>query len=230
MPERAIIVRVMRYKPGIIDPQRFENHEIVIDEERTVLDCLETIRTNLDTSILFRHSCHHSSCGTCAMIINGVERLACITKIGDIEGNVIALEPLRGFPPAGDLVRNMNGFFNYYPEPYNYIRHSEILPPAAPLLEIKEFLRFENCIECGACVSACPVTGKKGDFMGPASLAAIGRELEKSPERSDELIALAGGERGERLCERALRCSKVCPMGVYPAMHIENLRKKRINA
>jgi len=36
---------------------------------------------------------------------------------------------------------------------------------------------------------------------------------------------MAANKNGERLCERALNCSRVCPTGVYPARHIADLRR-----
>jgi succinate dehydrogenase/fumarate reductase-like Fe-S protein len=56
-------------------------------------------------------------------------------------------------------------------------------------------------------------------------LAAVNNELKKSPQNSEGLLSLAGSERGERLCERAVNCSRVCPNKVYPARHIADLRK-----
>ena len=61
--------------------------------------------------------------------------------------------------------------------------------------------------------------------MGPAVLAAINCERQKSPQNEKVLLSLAGSERGERLCDRALNCSRVCPTGVYPARHIADLRR-----
>ena len=90
---------------------------------------------------------------------------------------------------------------------------------------IRHFSRFENCIECGACVSACPVSHQNATFIGPAVLAALNCELQKAPQGAKDLVAVAGSKRGEHLCERALNCSRVCPTGVYPARHIADLRR-----
>ena len=84
--------------------------------------------------------------------------------------------------------------------------------------------QFEDCIECGACVSACPVDKAQPGFMGPAALAAANAQRRKHPADEPALLALAGSERGEARCERALRCSQVCPTGVYPARHIMELQ------
>jgi succinate dehydrogenase/fumarate reductase-like Fe-S protein len=61
--------------------------------------------------------------------------------------------------------------------------------------------------------------------MGPAAMAAINNELTKSPEKRNELLDLAGSDQGERWCERAIACSRVCPTRVAPAKHIADLRK-----
>jgi succinate dehydrogenase / fumarate reductase iron-sulfur subunit len=66
----------------------------------------------------------------------------------------------------------------------------------------------------------------EGDFMGPAALAALNREYQKTPHRQAALLALAGGERGERWCASHLKCSRVCPTAVYPARHIMDLRRR----
>ena len=94
------------------------------------------------------------------------------------------------------------------------------LPPG-----IKQFTRFENCIECGACVSACPVNQKNKKFIGPAALSAINVEIGKNTEKDEAPIALAASKRGVTLCKQALNCSRVCPTRVYPARHIEDLRR-----
>jgi succinate dehydrogenase / fumarate reductase iron-sulfur subunit len=62
--------------------------------------------------------------------------------------------------------------------------------------------------------------------MGPAALAAYGRELEKHPEREAELLPQIDTPDGVWACDRALQCSAVCPLGVYPAKHIAILQRK----
>jgi succinate dehydrogenase / fumarate reductase iron-sulfur subunit len=64
------------------------------------------------------------------------------------------------------------------------------------------------------------------DFQGPAVLAGVNRERLNRTESDRSLLALAGGKRGVWRCQRALECSRVCPTGVYPARHIQELRNK----
>jgi succinate dehydrogenase / fumarate reductase iron-sulfur subunit len=221
---RKITFKILRYKPGIIDPARFHHYRLTVGSHATVLDCLEQIRLRQDHTLMYRHSCHHASCGTCGCIINGVEALACTTPIDQFESDPVILTPLQGFPRVGDLAVDLTPLFKDLSSQWSGL---EPLPqPSSDATADATPTKFENCIECGSCVSVCPAVQENSQFMGPASLAAINREMIKNPEQSKKLLALAKGERGERHCRRHLACSKVCPTGVYPARHIADIRKK----
>ena len=84
MPTRKITFKILRYKPGHIDPPRYQEFTIEIAPDKSVLDGLEQIRREQDNTLMYRHSCHHSACGTCACRINGEEKLTCITKIDEL--------------------------------------------------------------------------------------------------------------------------------------------------
>jgi succinate dehydrogenase / fumarate reductase iron-sulfur subunit len=230
MSQTTITFRIFRYRAGDPGSERFEETTLPVDETTTVLDALEMFHGK-DRTLMVRHSCHHGSCGTCASRINGRERLACLTRVLDLETPVITVEPLNKFRKVGDLVVDPADFFREYPSDWQTLRRSEANPDAKPPQELAGYLRLENCIECGACVSACPVE----DFLGPAVLAGLNRERinreqindppAESPEHDKSLLELAGGERGVWKCQRALECSRVCPTGVYPARHIQELRR-----
>jgi len=222
---KTVTFRIVRYKPNRIDPPRYQDFFLQTEPDMSVLDALEKIRLEQDNTLMYRHSCHHSSCGTCACKINGQERLTCITKISDLEDDIIILSPLEGFKPSGDLVVDVTRFYIDYSEDWHYLKRAERMKSTQLPAGIKHFTRFENCIECGACISTCPVTHNSNAFIGPAVLAAVNNELKKSPEKSEGLLSMAGSKRGERLCERSVNCSRVCPNKVYPARHIADLRK-----
>jgi succinate dehydrogenase / fumarate reductase iron-sulfur subunit len=225
MSVSKVTFRILRYKPDRIDPPRFQDFPLQIEPDMSVLDALEKIRLKQDNTLMYRHSCHHSSCGTCACRINGEERLTCITRLADLEGDIITLTPLEGFKPVGDLVVDMTRLYNDYSENWSYLRPSETVNSTRQPSEIKEFTRFENCIECGSCISACPVTHSGNTFVGPAVLAAVNSEVKRSPHYSSDLLALAGSSRGVRMCERAVNCSRRCPNKVYPAKQIADLQR-----
>lgn len=225
MTTRTVEFSIFRYKPGHIDLPRFQSFELDVDDGITVLDALERIRLTRDGSLLYRHSCHHSSCGTCACVINGEERLACTTQVLDLGTDRVKLEPLRGFERLGDLAVRMEAFYRDIEPAWSCLKPAQ---PAttAPVEPGAGLLRFEECIECGCCVAACPATRSHPEFMGPAALAAVHNEISKNMPAADALLHIAGSERGERWCERALACSRVCPTGVYPARHIAELRRE----
>ena len=225
MASKEITFKILRYKPGVIDPPRFFTYPLAADEHLSVLDGLEKIRLRLEPTLVYRHSCHHSSCGTCACIVNGTERLACTTRVLDLDSPVVTLEPLNGFEPIADLAVRVASFFQQISPDWSYLQPAEDLANREADALGENFHRFENCIECGCCVSVCPVTREEQKFIGPAALAAIHREMLKTPSSKKALLELAGGRRGERWCRRALACSRVCPTKVYPARHIADLRR-----
>jgi succinate dehydrogenase / fumarate reductase iron-sulfur subunit len=141
----------------------------------------------------------------------------------------IVVEPLDVFGHMRDLAVDPTGFFGRYPEGASYVRDSEVNSDA-PVAEearrdgtLEGYERFENCIECGLCVSVCPVTDA---FVGPATLAAFHRELTNRPERREEILGLVDQRDGVWACQRALNCSRVCPTKVYPAKHIAMLQRE----
>ncbi|MFW5786035.1 MAG: succinate dehydrogenase/fumarate reductase iron-sulfur subunit [bacterium] len=233
-------IRVRRGTPG--NPS-YDTFTVPTRRRTTVLDALEYIHARLDETLLYRHSCHHGSCGTCGMLVNGEQRLACLTGIeetaarggraeagdaAEAEGVDVVLEPLDAFAHLRDLAVDPTGFFNRYPEGATYLRGSDANKDAPVAEEVlaeghEGWERFENCIECGLCVSACPVTQA---FVGPATLAAFHRELKNRPERREEILGLVDQRDGVWACRRALNCSRVCPTKVYPAKHIAMLQRE----
>jgi succinate dehydrogenase / fumarate reductase, iron-sulfur subunit len=215
---------------------RWGEYTVPVQPHTTVVDALDWIRTHLDGSLMYRHSCHHGSCGTCGMLVNGRQMLACTTNVleeiervksgsGQDGTAVVELRPLQTMNHLGDLAVDPTPLFRDFPVAAGYLRSSEANRESTPPEEISGYVRFENCIECGLCVSACPVIPLRG-FMGPAGLAAYNRELDKHPERSDELLPQVDTDRGAWGCERHLACSAVCPTGVYPAKQIAMLQRK----
>jgi succinate dehydrogenase / fumarate reductase iron-sulfur subunit len=224
MRQRPIRFKIFRCSPACPESTRFEVYELSLGPRATVLDGLEAVRLTQDPSLLYRHSCHHSSCGTCACRINGQERLACVTCVWDLGEEEVVVEPLAGFKRLGDLVVDMGPLYTELPPGLSCLRESE-WNRGAPVPEgVARYERFESCIECGACLSACPVSMRGEPFTGPAALAAVSREIQKGALHTADLLDRAGGERGVGRCERATACSRVCPTEVYPARHIQQLR------
>ncbi len=236
-----VSARILRQRPGT--PARYDAFLVEVPEDANVIDVIDAAWRQ-DSTLMYRHACHHASCGTCAVRINGYEKLPCIVTVrAALEGrSELVIEPLRNFPVVGDLVVDVAGFFN------KQIASGMIITRAAEgTLEGKTFVhtptvddsgqwvdrptnRFENCVECGICISACPTMAASDGFFGPAGLAAVQRAVQTTadPARRAELLALADGEHGVWQCHSAYECTEACPQIVDPAGAIMALRRDLI--
>ncbi|MBI4673799.1 MAG: succinate dehydrogenase/fumarate reductase iron-sulfur subunit [Chloroflexi bacterium] len=234
-----VTLKIFRYRPN--QPARCDTFDVTVPDAANVLDAIEQAWDKHDRDLMFRHACHHASCGTCAVRINGREKLPCIAPVRDYldGGKPITIEPLRNFPIVGDLVVDVTGLFQRQ-EATGFVitrptedsldgkrvDHTQCLAPASAA--IVPFNRFENCVECGICLSACPTMAADDKFFGPAGLAAIQREVDKTddPNARARLLDLADDEQGVWRCHSAWECTEACPQNVNPAEAIMDLRKQ----
>ena len=105
-------LRIRRFDPGV-HGVRWDSFTIPLEDRTTVLDALFYVLREQDRSIAFRCACRAAMCGSCAMMINGHERLACKTGLASLKGP-IRVEPLRNLPVIKDLVVDMADFFEKY--------------------------------------------------------------------------------------------------------------------
>ena len=238
-----VTLQIFRYKPG--EQPHYDTFTVQVDDTAHVIDAIDTAWAEHDHTLMFRRACHHSSCGSCALRINGVEKLPCITRFSEVwdEHSPLRLDPLRNFPIVSDLVVDVSGFFQRMSAsnmtitrdaestlPLSVDDLAEVVQPKAVELpdNLTRFNRFENCIECGICMSACPTMAVDNKFMGPAGLAAIYRACQKTddPNEKAHLLALADGEHGVWRCHSAFECAEACPQAVDPAGKIMALRRE----
>jgi succinate dehydrogenase / fumarate reductase, iron-sulfur subunit len=225
--QRTVLLKVFRSGPDGAGP-RFDEFRVPAGLRTTVLDALLAVRRRQDPGLTVRHSCLHGSCGTCGMRVNGREVLACVTRLDGL-GDPVVVEPLAGAPVAGDLVVDMDHVYRRLePVGRDLVRASERAGTndrkTGPGPALKDLERFEDCIECGLCLSACPIAGDPR-FLGPAALAAAERLLEE-PRGADPkaVLGLVDDAHGAWRCHAAFECSAVCPAGVGPGEAIMRLR------
>ena len=236
-------LQIFRYKEG--EPPHYDIFTVQIADTAHVIDAIDAVWASQDRSLTFRRACHHSSCGSCALRIDGVEKLPCVTRLTDVwDGHSpLRLDPLRNFPIVSDLVVDVSGFFQRMSaatmtitrdaEPFLPLSvdklDGQVQPTAVELPDnLSRFNRFENCIECGICMSACPTMAADDRFWGPAGLAAIYRARQKTddPQEKAHLLALADGEHGVWRCHSAFECLEACPQAVDPVGKIMELRRE----
>jgi len=239
-------LQIFRYKPD--QAPHYDTFTVEIPASAHVIDAIDAVWAIHDETLAFRRACHHSSCGSCAIRINGVEKLPCITRVTDVwDGrNPVRLDPLRNFPIVSDLVVDVAGFFQrmsaadmamiceaeaFLPFTVDTFAVADLDPKLVELPDnFSRFSRFEKCIECGICVSACPTMAADEKFLGPAGLAAIHQARKKTndPVKVEHLLGLADGEHGVWRCHSAFECTEACPQAVDPAGKIMALRRELI--
>src|SRR6266849_9359988 len=100
---------IRRYHPELDAAPHDETYRLDITRGMTVLDALIRIKNEQDGRLTFRYSCRSAICGSCAMTINGAEKLACRTSVRKEweRHGVINIAPLRNMPVIKDLVVDM---------------------------------------------------------------------------------------------------------------------------
>ena len=76
----------MRFNPDVDDQApHWESYYVSWEPLDRVLDALHQIKWYQDGTLTFRRSCAHGICGSDAMLINGMNRLACKVLIKDLK-------------------------------------------------------------------------------------------------------------------------------------------------
>jgi succinate dehydrogenase / fumarate reductase iron-sulfur subunit len=231
----SIVLKVMRGNRAAKEPAKYDTFEVPVQRSTTVLDALLHAKQYEDHSIGIRYSCRMASCGSCGMKINGIPRLACYTKVSELEGSTITVEPLANFPHIRDLVTDFTQFFDHHKkvEPYVHSDKADMDTAQVNIMsefmqspeEVDKFLQFSYCIKCGLCYSACPTVAMDTQFPGPQALGQAYRYFaDNRDEATKKRLDMIDDKHGIFRCHFAGSCSSVCPKGVDPALGIQLLR------
>ena len=234
-----MIFKIYRYDG---EDENYNTYEVPHKDGQTVLDALFHIQENIDDSLSFRYSCRGAVCGSCAMLIDKIPRLACRTqtkslkeqkedielddyealrKGEELSDEYILVEPLPHLEVKRDLIVDMEKFFENYKEIEPYLK-TEKDPEDEYNLDpekVEELEDYTNCILCAACFGACPINGENEEYLGPATLAKLYRFHIDSRDESNKL-ELADHEDGWWACEFYTNCKEVCPKDVPPNLAI----------
>ena len=175
-----------------------------------------------------RYSCRSAICGSCAMQINGTQKLACRTScpqgIGASRQNHDPALP--NLPLIKDLVVDMAPFWEKIRAVTPWLtpvtHPTKRYGPSGQLRLLPETYQFHNvdaCIMCGACVAACTSHEVSKGFLGPAALAKAARFVADPREPSDaKQVRLSALQEDDGIwdCTRCNMCVQVCPKDVQP--------------
>ncbi|BDQ31665.1 MAG: succinate dehydrogenase/fumarate reductase iron-sulfur subunit [Nitrosopumilus sp.] len=228
---KSVTLRIARYNPEHDDSSKFMEFTIPYERWTTVLEAILEVKKHLDHSVAVRYSCRQATCGSCGMMINGKPRLACFTKISELNSDVITVEPMNNFPIIRDLAVKFERLFDTHHKikPYLIRDDADLVSDEREFLqspeEVEQYIQFANCIKCGLCNSACPTMATDSSFVGPQALAQAYRYVADSRDKGkDSRLKIIDESHGIWRCHFAGSCSQVCPKGVDPAMGIQLLR------
>ncbi len=200
-----------------------KTHEYILENStKSTLDTLEYIKENNDNSLAFRCGCKSGICGSCAITINGVERLACKSSLKDND----EIGPLKNSKVIKDLIIDLKHEEKLLTKANTYLEKrsaNTITNKDEKAIDIQS-----NCILCQSCFSSCPVYEINKDFLGPYALTRVLRYVNDKKEESIFTKLEKIQNDGVWDCTLCGNCTLVCPQGIDPKTDIMNLRMKSI--
>jgi len=209
-----------------------KSYTVEADRFTSVLDLLISVKEKQDHSLSMRYSCNMGICGSCGMVINGKPRLACETNVFSLGSSTVTVGPMEAHPLLKDLVTDFDEFFSKHRSAKPWLVRKDRAEQLTAEKEYHQtrnqvdfFLDFAQCIKCGLCVDACPVSNTNPHFIGPQALGQAYRYNSDSRDQgeADRLDHLDTMD-GVWGCEFAGACSEVCPKGVDPALTIQQMK------
>jgi len=231
-----ITLKVYRFNPQTDKEPHFDTFTVDGEPNDRILDCLNRIRWQQDSTLSFRMSCAHGICGSDGLTINNQSELACQKLVRDYDySEEILIEPLKYFTVVKDLIVDLKPFFE---------RIKSVNPQtfqSKPIVELEkeriqtpeERSRFDDalkCILCGCCYGSCPVmTEQDQEFVGPAAILRGQRYIFDS--RFDDVaerLQILKKTHGVWGCKSYYMCTVVCPKKIKVTEAILKTKKKII--
>jgi len=225
-----VTISIKRFDPEVDKKPYRTEYKIDVEPTFRILDCLDKIKWEIDGSLAYRRSCSHGICGSDAVMINGVNKLACQILVQDFKKKYIKIDPLPSLPVIKDLVVNMDSFFDKYEVVKPYLI-DKTAPPVKERYQSQEDRALideaVNCILCGACSASCPSLWSNDAYLGPAALLKAYRYIfDSRDEAPDERLDIVDTPDGLWRCHTIFNCVEVCPKDINLTWHISQLKKR----
>lgn len=217
-----VTFRIRRFNPeqqGKNKPYWQEFTVQNVAETDRILELMHRVKWEQDGTLTFRRACAHGICGSDALRINGVNRLACKTLVRDV-GTKIQLEPILGLPVLKDLVVDMEPFFDHYRSVMPYFVNDTPLPEDGRerLQTIHDREIFDDttkCILCACCTTSCPSFWANGQYVGPAAIVQAHRFIFDSRDQGwEERLDVLADPNGVWRCRTIYNCTPACPRDI----------------
>ena len=107
---------------------------------------------NSTSRVRWECSCLQAVCGGCAIVINGVPRLACNTFVDEVTKTDRVLEPLSKFPVVADLMVDRSIIYENLNNAKAYIESQSVNSKQSHDHQYS----VAKCLKCGLCLEVCP--------------------------------------------------------------------------
>jgi fumarate reductase iron-sulfur subunit len=216
---------------------RYQNYEVPLRENQTVLDLVSYVQRHLDPTLAYRFACRVGMCGSCAMTVNGRPRWTCRTHVAKvIRRGRIEIGPLENLPVIKDLATDMRPFFEKWQQAKGTFVPSRtrgdpierIAPSGAARVAADAAI---ECINCGICYAACDTVRWNAGYLGPAALnrawSLVNDERDAGNPARLAAVAASGGCHA---CHSHQSCQEHCPQALNPTASIAGLKRRTMQA
>jgi len=222
-------VKIQRFNPEQDSAPYWKEYTIDADPTDRVLDGLLKIKLTQDGTLTIRSSCAHGICGSDAMRINGVNRLACKSLFKDV-GTSVTVEPIAGLPVIKDLVVDMEPFMEHYRSVLPFFINDNPAPETERPQSQEDRMRFDDttkCILCACCTTSCPSFWANDDYVGPAAIVQAHRFIFDSRDQgTDQRLEILADPDGVWRCRTIFNCTNACPREIKVTQAIAEVKKE----
>ncbi|MCL5037399.1 MAG: succinate dehydrogenase iron-sulfur subunit [Chloroflexi bacterium] len=230
MAERTF--KIHRFNPEKDEKPYFQEYRFEVESGWSILDSLNHIKWNIDSSLNFRRSCRSGICGSCAMRVNGENALACETQVKNVKGSKIKIEPLPGLAVMRDLVVDMEPFFEGLKKVMPYFVTKDSPPDKEWLQSPEDRKKLDEpikCILCACCTASCPSFWFDDKYVGPAALVKSYRFVFDSRDQArEERLDIVNDREGLWRCHTIFNCVEACPKDINCTQAIAELKKATV--
>ena len=222
---RTIRLHVRRQDTPASSPY-WEEYELPYRPRENVISVLMEVAKDPKTRdgrrtspVVYDRACLEEVCGSCAMRVNGVARMAC-TALIDSLAQPVKLEPLAKFPVVRDLSVDRGSMFEslkrvkaWVPVDGTYDLGSG---PRQSQADQEEAYPLSRCISCTCCMEVCPQFNESTGFVGAAAISQV-KLFNMHPTgkmiKHERLQALMG-DGGIHECGYSQNCVEICPKDI----------------
>jgi succinate dehydrogenase / fumarate reductase iron-sulfur subunit len=223
-----VTLKLRRFNPELDTAPHWETYDVPAEPNDRLLDLLHYVKWQIDGTLTFRRSCAHGICGSDAMRINGVNRLACKVLVKDLPGTVM-VEPLKGLPVEKDLLVDMEPFFEAYRSVKPFLITKDKEPTRERLQSAHDRERFDDttkCILCAACTTSCPIYWTDEAYFGPAAIVNAHRFIfDSRDDGAEERLDILNDKEGVWRCRTTFNCTEACPRGIEVTKAIQEVKR-----